>query len=50
MSQSAIHRRKRSLSPHQKQMRFFLGLSLVTLIVFFTMIFWLLNRPLFIAH
>ncbi|HSY18688.1 MAG TPA: hypothetical protein VK815_10155 [Candidatus Acidoferrales bacterium] len=35
---------KRSLSLHQKQMRFFTGMSLVAISLFTVFIFWLMNR------
>jgi hypothetical protein len=38
---------KRNLSAHQKQIRFFIGLSIVIIIVVTTLIFWLLCRPKF---
>ena len=38
---------KRNLSAHQKQIRFFIGLSIVIIIVVTTWVFWLLNRPKF---
>jgi cell division septal protein FtsQ len=38
---------KRNLSAHQKQIRFFIGLSIVIIILVTILIFWLLSRPKF---
>ena len=43
-------RQKRSLSLHQKQMRFLTGLSLVVGILIVIAVFWLVNRPGFVFH
>jgi hypothetical protein len=43
----AIQRRKRSLSAHQKQMRFFTGLFLFICFLLAVALFWLLNQPSF---
>jgi hypothetical protein len=37
---------KRSLSPHQKQIRFFTGFSVFIVIVVALFLFWLANRGL----
>ena len=42
--------RKRSLSVHQKQIRFFTGLAMLGCAVLAAGLFWFLNRPGFIAH
>jgi len=45
-----IRRNKRSLSAHQKQMRFFTGLSLFLCMLLAAAIFWLLNQPAYAMH
>jgi hypothetical protein len=46
----AIRRGKRSLSAHQKQMRFFTGLSLFLCFLVTVVLFWLLNQPSYAMH
>jgi len=41
---------KPSLSIHQKQIRFFIGLSVVVSTLIVILIFWLLNRQSFIPR
>jgi hypothetical protein len=43
-------REKRNLSPHQKQIRFFIGLSLFIIIALTILLFWLANRSSFGIH
>jgi len=50
MSQFAIQRRKRSLSAHQKQMRFFTGLAVMACSLVAAVFFWYLSRPGFVIH
>jgi hypothetical protein len=50
MAKSYNRSRKPELSPHQKQMRFFTGLSMCIAFGFIFVVFWLLNRPVFSAH
>ncbi|MDR3460397.1 MAG: hypothetical protein P4N60_23455 [Verrucomicrobiae bacterium] len=50
MSNQVAPRRKRSLSAHQKQMRFFTGLALTGCAVLAAALFWYLNRPGFVAR
>jgi hypothetical protein len=49
MFRKATQREKRNLSPHQKQIRFFIGLSLFIIIALTTLLFWFANRG-FSAH
>jgi hypothetical protein len=49
MFRRANQRGKRNLSPHQKQIRFFIGLSLFIIISLTTLLFWFANRG-FSAH
>jgi hypothetical protein len=44
MFRKANQREKRNLSPHQKQIRFFIGLSLFIIISLTILLFWLANR------
>jgi hypothetical protein len=44
MSNQVVHRRKRSLSAHQKQMRFFTALAIVGCGLLAGGLFWLLNQ------
>jgi len=41
---------RRKLSAHQRQIRFFIALSIVIIILATTLIFWLLSRPKFSTH
>ncbi|MDR3458628.1 MAG: hypothetical protein P4N60_14355 [Verrucomicrobiae bacterium] len=50
MSHLVVRPKKRSLSAHQKQMRFFTGLALVACAVLTIGLFWFLNRPGFLAR
>jgi hypothetical protein len=43
-------RGKRSLSAHQKQIRFFVRLSVVICTLLVAVLFWLLSRPSFMPH
>lgn len=47
MSHPVARPRKRSLSPHQKQMRFFTGLALVSCALLTVGLFLLINRTSF---
>jgi hypothetical protein len=44
MFRRANQRGKRNLSPHQKQIRFFTGLSLFIIISLTILLFWFVNR------
>ena len=50
MVQKGNQRRKRSLSPHQRQIRFFIGLSVFLVIVGVIGLFLLLNWNSLAAH
>jgi len=50
MSRYVMSPRKRNLSAHQKQIRFFAGLALAICSLLTVLFFWLLNRPGFILH
>jgi len=50
MPYHTIRRRKRSLSAHQKQIRFLTGLSMTMSFLLFVALFWFLNRPGFATH
>jgi hypothetical protein len=50
MAYDYIYRRKPILSEHQKQIRFFIGLSVGLCVLFAISFFWLLNRLDFIPH
>jgi hypothetical protein len=45
-----IRRRKRSLSEHQKQIRFWTGLSMTMSVLLFAVFFWYLNRQDFLTR
>jgi hypothetical protein len=48
MEHSHVRRGKPSLSPHQKQIRFFIGLFVVVCTLLAILFFWLVNRSSFI--
>jgi hypothetical protein len=50
MGNHHIRRGKSSLSKHQKQIRFFIGLFVVICTVLAIVFFWLVNRSSFIPH
>lgn len=50
MSNHANPSRKRALSDHQKQMRFFTGLAIIVSFLIMGVLFWLVNRPVFNTH
>jgi hypothetical protein len=50
MSDHRIHSKKRSLSPHQKQIRAWTALSVVVGFLFAAAVLWLVNRQSFSAH
>jgi hypothetical protein len=50
MGNHHTRRGKPSLSLHQKQIRFFIGLSVGICALFAIVFFWLVNRPGFIPH
>jgi len=43
----SVFKRKRRLSPHQKQMRFFMVALILLVIPLTILIFWALSRPSF---
>jgi hypothetical protein len=50
MINHVVRRQKRSLSWHQKQIRFFIGLSVGICALLAIAFFWLVNRLSFIPH
>ena len=50
MTSHTIYRRKPFLSLHQKQMRFFTGLSVIVCTVVVFALFWGVNRLSYILH
>ncbi|MFZ0828006.1 MAG: hypothetical protein WAO02_11340 [Verrucomicrobiia bacterium] len=50
MAYRRTHRGKQGLSAHQKQIRFFVGLSVLLSALLAMGFFWLLSRPTFLPH
>jgi hypothetical protein len=50
MSDQRVPINKRSLSPHQKQMRAWTGLSVFVGFLFAVVVLWLVNRQSFSGH
>jgi hypothetical protein len=50
MTNHVARRQKRSLSLHQKQIRFFIGLSVGICALLAIVFFWLVSRSSFIPH